>query len=70
MAGPLVGLKVIEIAGIGPAPFAAMLLADLGADVIRGARVSGAGPMSGGGGPVGFLGRTRRNSNRVLARCC
>jgi alpha-methylacyl-CoA racemase len=33
--GPLHDLRVIELAGIGPAPFAAMLLADLGADVIR-----------------------------------
>lgn len=33
--GPLVGLKVVELAGIGPGPFAAMLLADMGADVIR-----------------------------------
>jgi len=33
--GPLDGMKVIEIAGIGPGPFAAMVLADLGADVIR-----------------------------------
>lgn len=33
--GPLAGLRVIEMAGIGPAPFAAMLLADMGADVIR-----------------------------------
>lgn len=33
--GPLAGLRVVELAGIGPAPFAAMLLADLGADVIR-----------------------------------
>lgn len=33
--GPLKGVKVIEIAGIGPAPFCAMLLADMGADVIR-----------------------------------
>jgi len=35
MSGPLQGLKVIEIEGIGPAPFAAMLLADMGAEVIR-----------------------------------
>jgi alpha-methylacyl-CoA racemase len=35
MTGPLQGLKVVEIAGIGPGPFAAMLLADLGAEVIR-----------------------------------
>ncbi|GAA2106860.1 CaiB/BaiF CoA transferase family protein [Actinomadura alba] len=34
-AGPLSGVRVIELAGIGPAPFAAMLLADLGAEVIR-----------------------------------
>jgi len=33
-AGPLAGLRVLEIAGIGPAPFCGMLLADLGADVV------------------------------------
>lgn len=33
--GPLTGLKVVEIAGIGPAPFCAMLLSDLGAEVLR-----------------------------------
>ncbi|SEG05206.1 alpha-methylacyl-CoA racemase [Thermomonospora echinospora] len=33
--GPLKGVRVIELAGIGPGPFAAMLLADLGAEVIR-----------------------------------
>ncbi|GLS95228.1 alpha-methylacyl-CoA racemase [Piscinibacter gummiphilus] len=38
MAGPLDGLKVVELAGLGPAPFCAMLLADLGADVVRIAR--------------------------------
>jgi alpha-methylacyl-CoA racemase len=35
MPGPLQGVKVIELAGIGPGPFAAMLLADMGADVLR-----------------------------------
>ncbi|MGH3998932.1 MAG: CoA transferase, partial [Pseudonocardiaceae bacterium] len=35
MPGPLEGLRVIELAGIGPGPHAAMLLADLGADVVR-----------------------------------
>jgi alpha-methylacyl-CoA racemase len=35
MAGPLAGLRVIEMAGLGPAPFAAMMLGDLGADVVR-----------------------------------
>ena len=34
-SGPLSGVRVIELAGIGPGPFAAMLLSDLGADVIR-----------------------------------
>ncbi|WUD71490.1 CoA transferase [Streptomyces sp. NBC_00510] len=33
--GPLAGVRVVELAGIGPAPFAAMLLGDLGADVVR-----------------------------------
>lgn len=33
--GPLTGVRVVEMAAIGPAPFACMLLADLGADVIR-----------------------------------
>ncbi|NBU37029.1 MAG: CoA transferase, partial [Actinobacteria bacterium] len=35
MAGPLSGYRILEIAGIGPGPFAAMLLADMGAEVIR-----------------------------------
>jgi alpha-methylacyl-CoA racemase len=33
--GPLDGVKVVEVAGIGPGPFAAMMLADMGADVVR-----------------------------------
>ena len=33
--GPLSGVKVVELAGIGPAPFACMLLAELGAEVLR-----------------------------------
>ncbi|MFA5913003.1 MAG: CaiB/BaiF CoA-transferase family protein [Burkholderiales bacterium] len=35
MSGPLTGVKVLEIAGIGPGPFCGMLLADMGADVLR-----------------------------------
>ncbi len=35
MGGPLHGLRVIELAGIGPGPHAAMILGDLGADVVR-----------------------------------
>ena len=34
-SGPLSGIKIIELAGIGPCPFAAMMLADAGAQVIR-----------------------------------
>ncbi|NPT39206.1 CaiB/BaiF CoA transferase family protein [Paraburkholderia xenovorans] len=35
MAGPLAGVKVVEMVGIGPGPFCAMMLADMGAEVIR-----------------------------------
>ena len=35
MSGPLAGLRVVELAGIGPGPHAAMILGDLGADVVR-----------------------------------
>lgn len=35
MAGPLTGIRVIEMVGLGPCPFAAMMLADMGAEVIR-----------------------------------
>ena len=47
MSGPLAGVRVIELAGIGPAPYGCMLLADLGADVLRVDR-AGAAP----GGPT------------------
>lgn len=40
-AGPLSGVRVVELAGIGPGPFAAMTLADLGADVVRVERPGG-----------------------------
>ncbi|OBK98393.1 carnitine dehydratase [Mycobacterium asiaticum] len=42
MAGPLSGLRVVELSGIGPGPHAAMILGDLGADVVRVDRPSGA----------------------------
>ncbi len=41
MSGPLQGLRVVELGGIGPGPFAAMVLADMGAEVIRIERPSG-----------------------------
>jgi alpha-methylacyl-CoA racemase len=50
MSGPLEGVRVIELAGIGPCPFAAMLLADMGADVLR---VDRASAVMGGGDDFG-----------------
>ena len=58
MAGPLQGLRVVELAGIGPGPHAAMLLGDLGADVVRVER-PGKGP-----GPATEPGRDYLLRNR------
>jgi alpha-methylacyl-CoA racemase len=60
--GPLKGLKVIELAGLGPAPFAAMMLADMGADVLRierHTRVSARAPV---GHSWDLLNRSRRSA--------
>lgn len=57
--GPLNGIRVVEMAGIGPGPFCAMLLSDLGAEVIRVDRVAGGGGLP---GPLGEIsGRGRRS---------
>jgi alpha-methylacyl-CoA racemase len=58
--GPLTGLRVVEVAGIGPGPFCAMVLADLGADVIR---IDRAGSVGAAPGTASFdiLGRGRRS---------
>jgi alpha-methylacyl-CoA racemase len=45
--GPLSGIKVVEFEGLGPTPFAAMMLADLGADVIRIDRPAAGGAQAG-----------------------
>ena len=58
--GPLSGVRVVELAGIGPVPFCAMLLGDLGADVIRVDRVSG-GPGALPGPLASMTGRSRRS---------
>jgi alpha-methylacyl-CoA racemase len=50
-SGPLRGLKVLEIAGLGPGPFGVMLLADLGAEVVRVDRPGG-GPEGVGTAPL------------------
>jgi alpha-methylacyl-CoA racemase len=57
MSGPLEGVRVVELAGIGPAPFGVMLLADLGAEVILVDRAASAGRGSQGGA----LSRNRRS---------
>ena len=54
--GPLRGVKVVEIAGIGPSPHACMILADLGADIIR---VDRPGGQALSGGPHDLLNRGR-----------
>jgi alpha-methylacyl-CoA racemase len=58
-AGPLAGVRVVELAGIGPTPFAAMMLADMGADVVRIDR-PGSGPLL-GPAETDLLNRGRRS---------
>jgi alpha-methylacyl-CoA racemase len=55
--GPLTGVKVVEIASLAPAPFGCMILADLGADVLRVDRAGGPGGLA---VPSGILDRGRR----------
>ncbi len=51
--GPLKGIRVVELAGIGPTPFAGMMLSDLGAEVTRVDRVGGSSnPVASGSGPM------------------
>jgi alpha-methylacyl-CoA racemase len=59
MAGPLKGLRVVELAGIGPGPHAAMILGDLGADVVRVDRPSV--------NPVGAVKDTTNRNRRIVA---
>jgi alpha-methylacyl-CoA racemase len=59
--GPLAGIKIIEIAGIGPGPYCGMMLADMGADVVRidrADRVQGGNPAQ---PPADLLARGRRS---------
>ena len=59
--GPLTGIHVIEIAGIGPGPFCAMMLADMGADVVRVDRASAARGGDPDRPPLDLLNRGRRS---------
>jgi alpha-methylacyl-CoA racemase len=69
MSGPLSGIKIVELAGIGPAPYACMLLADAGADIIR---VDRPPKGSSGRAPTGrhwdILARSRRSVSVDLKR--
>ncbi len=60
MAGPLAAVKVVELGGIGPGPHAAMMLGDLGADVVRVERPSGGLDVTGGQGGDHLM-RSRRS---------
>ena len=70
--GPLEGVRVLELAGIGPAPYACMLLADAGADVLRLERFRPGATPSGDGAASGphwdLLARSRRSVGIDLKR--
>ena len=61
MSGPLTGYKVIELAGIGPAPMCAMMLSDMGAEVVRVDRLADAGLGIAMPKKYNFLGRGRKS---------
>jgi alpha-methylacyl-CoA racemase len=60
-SGPLAGTRVVELAGLGPGPFAAMLLADLGADVVRVDRTVPGGLVLGTGPRLDVVNRGKRS---------
>jgi alpha-methylacyl-CoA racemase len=61
MSGPLTGVRIVEVAGIGPGPFCAMMLADMGADVIRVDRPAPPPPAGGAPPRADVLNRGRRS---------
>jgi len=61
MAGPLDGIRVVELASIGPGPFCAMMLADLGAEVIRVDRAQAVRGGDPGAPPADLLNRGRKS---------
>ncbi len=62
MPGPLEGIRIVEVAGIGPGPFAAMMLADAGADVVRVDRAPAVtGSLRPGVARLDFMNRGRRS---------
>jgi crotonobetainyl-CoA:carnitine CoA-transferase CaiB-like acyl-CoA transferase len=64
MSGPLTGVRIVMMGGVGPAPFCGMLLGDLGADVIRVDPVAGVnGPL-----PIDYTVRRSQRSLHALLR--
>src|SRR3954470_428113 len=63
--GPLTGIRVVEIAGQGPGPFAATVLSDLGADVIKVDRADAVVPLAERRPPVAFVHHRGRESVAV-----
>ncbi|PLX43883.1 MAG: carnitine dehydratase [Deltaproteobacteria bacterium] len=61
MSGPLTSIKVVEFEGLGPAPFCAMMLSDMGADVVRIENPTKRVPLPGPTGPRAFLKRGRES---------
>jgi alpha-methylacyl-CoA racemase len=61
VAGPLTGVRIVELAGLGPAPYGVMLLADLGAEVIRIDRAAAARGQLGAEASMVGLSRNRRS---------
>ena len=75
--GPLNGLRILEFAGIGPGPFGGMMLADMGADVVRVDRAAERGPAWASTGDVDVMLRGRRSvaldlkdRRRASRPCC
>lgn len=68
MAGPLAGTRVVELSGLGPGPFAAMVLADLGAEVLRVDRASAVRGGNPDAPPADVLNRNRRSVGIDLKR--
>lgn len=68
MSGPLDGYRVVEIVGIGPGPFAAMMLADMGAEVLRVDRAKSAAAGDPGKPSYDLLARGRRSVGVDLKR--
>ena len=65
-AGPLADVRVIELAGIGPGPYAGMMLADMGANVIKVDRVGGGGELFPAPRPTEIMDRGKRSNELDL----